>query len=144
MGFPTDVRLNMAYQRRGLNQGWGDEGTQLGNGQTQDIVNVTGKAGELLDCRLFSKHADVQLVITIDGELANGNYRETPGYFVNGYGCALRATLISVVRYDTVNDKYVYELTRPIPFGNSLRVELRNYTGSPRKCAGDALWMENT
>ena len=144
MGFPTDVNYKRAFVNRGINRLFNSSGSALEAQTAVDVVNITGKAGKLLAANLFADSKDVYLMITIDGvRIQDNGVAEQPSNLIKAYGCCGMGSPMRVIRYDTVNDKYVMELTQPIEFGNSLKVQLYTYTAGDKAC-GEACYIENT
>ncbi|MDY6834326.1 MAG: hypothetical protein SVY53_05940 [Chloroflexota bacterium] len=140
MGYPTDVRVQSDQEAAGINLLWQNSGTDLSISETRTLVNITGKAGKLLAARLFAKNPNVWLKVAVDGE----DILEVSSYFMSGYSCTGEGLLTVCRKYDTVNDRYIMELSRPIEFGSSLLAQLVNWTGSAAKAFSHVLWIENT
>ena len=140
MGYPTDVRVQSAYENAGINVLWQNAGTDLAASETRTVINITGKAGKVLAGSIFTKHINIWLHIAVDGE----GVLDIPSYFMEGYSCTGEGLLTVCRRYDTVNDRYILELARPIEFGYSLLAQLINWSGSAGKAYCRSVWAENT
>ena len=144
MGYPTDVRYKRAWVDRGINRNWAADGSDLPQSQAVEVVSVANKAGRLISVQVFSKSTSVYACITIDGvRIDDDGAMETAGNLNITYGCCGLGNMMKLVKYDTVNNQYIFELAQPIQFGNSLDVDLFSYsTGDKASC--HVFYEENT
>ena len=140
MGYPTDVRVQQDGENAGINLLWDDSGSPLAIDEQRSLVNVSNKAGKVLAMRLFTKHPSVWITAVVDGE----NILEVPSYSMLGYGCCIEGMLTVCRKYDTVNDRYIIELARPVEFGNGFSATLVNWSGAVAKAFSHIIWAENT
>ena len=146
MGYPTDVKFKEAVSAKGINGVWDSSGNALGSGEGNQVTVLdtnTGKGGVFIHARLLSKHKDVKIYVLIDDGGILGNSKETPAWLMSAYGCCGQWGPTALVTYDTVNDKYILEVFGPIPFGDRLRVILRQDTGSAQNCCGEVQYVVN-
>ena len=143
MGFPTDVRHHFDHEAMGIDGLFNNSGTLLSAGQGKTVKEVTNKAGRIERVVFVSKFKTLYCRLLLDGQQTTWGYVDRPDCFVAQNGRCGKVGYIHLVRYDTVNDKYVYVIEGPLEFGNSFKVEVYNPEATSQRAYAYLNWLEN-
>lgn len=145
MSFQEDVEVVRYELNRGIKANWESDGSDIGASATVDAVDTgTGTGGRLESLRVMGKSEDIGVYVDMDGQTINWSHECKMEYLMETYGCCGLGSLFELVKYDTVNDKYILQLTRPVEFGDRLKIRLKNYSASAQKAHLDCVYIKNS